>query len=173
MYYAGDGSDDSSVSWTSVVKPAVSEAAKRFSGGRGRPAPDLWPCPLPRRGRSLSVSCGSALLIPPPCSEHSAPSGRLSARLQHQVELNWYLLASEVAAGTWASAWTCTDGLARRGGRSSPPANLFVLYCTHQAPVSHHPFSSIAMEKPCRCMYLTSVQMHLFEKGNESLTYLE
>lgn len=34
------------------------------------------------------------------------------------------------------------------------------------------PLSSIAVEKPCWCTYLTSVQMHLFEKENETLTYL-
>ncbi len=60
--------------------------------GTGCTVRDLWPCPLPRRGWSLSVSCGS--FDSSPCSEHSALrlaislSRCFSANQWHQV-LNW------------------------------------------------------------------------------------
>lgn len=47
-----------------------------------------------------------------------------------------------------------------------------ILYSPSPCVPPTPPLSSIAMEKPCWCMYLTSVQMHLFEKENETLTYL-
>lgn len=57
------------------------------------------------------------------------------------------------------------------GLSSSHPTCLYYTVLTKSLCLTT--FSSIAMEKPCRCMYLTTVQMHLFEKENETLTYLE
>lgn len=87
------------------------------------------------------------------------------------------------SADTFLCSPVTLDWTERRGSRGScglrgalptaPSSNVFVLYCTHQVHVSHHPFAFRASENPCRCLYLTSVQMHLFEKRNETLTYLE
>lgn len=47
--------------------------------------------------------------------------------------------------------------------------SLYQFLCTilySPSPCVSPPFSSIAMEKPCWCTYLTTVQMHLFEKEN-------
>lgn len=65
VYYAGDGLDYSSVYWTSA-----SLCKATLQQGTGCTVHDLRPYPLPRRGWSLSVSCGS--VYSSPCSEHSA-----------------------------------------------------------------------------------------------------
>lgn len=170
VYYAGDGLDYSLAYWTSLGGLSV-EGDKHFS--RGQAVWFLTSDPAHcQGGGGADLSAVSF-----PWSEHSALrlatslSRCFSVNLCHQV-LKWDLLACEKVAEDWTSAQTCMDSLACRGPQQFP-ANLFVLYCTHQVPVSHHPLSSIAMEKPCWCMYLTSVQTHLFEKQNETLTYLE
>lgn len=111
--------------------------------GTGCSVSELRPCLLPRMGWSSYVSCGSS--DSSLCSEHSALrlatslSRCFSANLWHQV-LNWNFLALAAVAENRASTQTCTDSLACRGLQQFP-ANLFVLYCTHQVPVSHpHPF---------------------------------
>lgn len=58
-------------------------------------------------------------------------------------------------------------------GAGAVPSQLVCTVLYSPSPCVSPPPSSIAMEKPCRCMYLTSVQMHLFEKENETLTYLQ
>lgn len=115
---------------------------KHFSRGQAVRFMTSDPAHCHGGGRSLSVSCGS--VDSSPCSEHSALrlatslSRCFSANLRHQV-LNWNFLAHETVAENRTSAQTGPDSLACRGPQQFP-ANLFVLYCTHQVPVSHHPF---------------------------------
>lgn len=139
--------------------------------GTGCLVPDLWPCPLPRRGVELTRE-------PSPCSEHSAPrlatslSRCFSANLWHQV-LNWNLLAYEMVAENWTSISTDLHGQSGLQEAAAVPSQLVCTILYSPSPCVSPPLSSIAMEKSCWCMYLTSVQMHLFEKENETLTYLE
>lgn len=142
VYYAGDGLDYSSVYWTSLFCLSV-QGDKHFS--RGQAVRFATSDPAHCHGWGGAYLSVVAHLIPPPCSEHSALrlatslSGCFSANLWHpSTELKLFL-APETVAENWTSAQTCTDSLACRGPQQFP-ANLFVLYCTHQVPVSHHPF---------------------------------
>lgn len=141
VYYAGDGLDYSSVYWTSLFCLSV-QGDKHFSRGQAVRLMTSDPAHCHGGGWSLSVSCGS--VDSSPCSEHSALrlatslSRCFSANPWHQV-LNSNFLAHETVAEKRTSAQTCSDSLACRGPQQFP-ANLFVLYCTHQVPVSHHPF---------------------------------
>lgn len=98
-----------------------------------------------------------AHLIPPPCSEHSALrlatslSRCSSANVWHQV-LNWNILAHETVAEKRTSAQTCTDSLALQGA-AAVPSQLVCTILYSPSPCVSPPLSSIAMEKPCRCMY--------------------
>lgn len=174
VYYAGDGLDYSSVYWTSLV---CLSGDKHFQQGTGCLVPDLWPCPLPRRRWSFICQLWLSRFLPP-CSEHSdlrlatSLSGCFSANLWHQV-LNWNLLASETVAENLDISADLHGQSGLQGGAAAVPSQLVCTILYSPSPCVSPPLSSIAMEKPCWCMYLTSVQMHLFEKENETLTYLE
>lgn len=116
---------------------------------------------------------GADLMIHPPvlnaqlCRPAPGLCRWFSANLQ---VLNWSCLSHEMGGRQ----------LDTRPARTVWPAGGAVpsqLVCTisysPSSPLVSPPLCSIAMEKPCWCMYLTSVQMHLFEKDNEILTYLE
>lgn len=144
VYYAGDDLDYSSVYWTSLLCLSV-QGDKHFS--RGQAVRFVTSDPAHCHGWGGAYLSAVAHLIPPPCSEHLAPrlatglSRCFSANLWHQV-LNWdsfFFWPMRRLQRTRTSAQTCTDSLACRGPQQFP-ANLFVLYCTHQVPVSHHPF---------------------------------
>lgn len=94
-----------------------------------------------------------------------------SARTSHQV-LNSNLYHAAVAENQHGPAQTVWPVVGWELCTSSQPTCLYYIVLTKSLCLAHTPFSSIAMEKPCWCMYLTSVQMHLFEKENETLTYL-
>lgn len=113
-----------------------------FSRGQDRLC-SLWPL------TPLTATEGAELirqLIPPLLSVLNSQPPRLatclsrsfSANLWHQV-LKFNLLAHETVAENGTSAQTWKDSLACTGPQQFP-ANLFVLYCTHQVPVSHNPF---------------------------------
>lgn len=137
---------------------------------------ELWPCLLPRLEWSSSVSCGS--FDSSLCSEHSA--------LRLATSLSRCFLCWPVTTKYWTETffflsmqrWQRTRQQRRpaqtvwpvEGRNRSQPTCLYYIVLTKSLCLT--PFSSIAMEKPCWCMYLTSVQMHLFEKENETLTYL-
>lgn len=163
VYYAGDGLDYSLVYWSSLGGLSV-EGDKNTSGQA------VWfltsdPAHC-QGGGGVDLSAVSFLW-----SEHSAL--RLATCLSRCFSASPHTKVR--LTGLWDGGGELNisadlhgqSGL--QGGPQQFPANLFVLYCTHQVPVSHHPISSIAMEKPCWCMYLTSVQTHLFGKTKWNL----
>lgn len=126
---------------------------KTLQQGTGWTARDLWPCPLPRMGWSLSVSCGS--FDSSPCSEHSALrpptslSGCFSAHLWHpSTELK---LFGPWDGGREPGHQHRQPGL--RGGGAAVPSQLVCTILYSPSPCVSPPLSSIAMEKPCWCMY--------------------
>lgn len=138
---------------------------------------DLRPCPLPQRRWSLSFGCSSVdssplfwTLIPEACNqcwnvslltsdtEYWTESCR--ARHQHRPERTVCGLQG-LGEGERAAA------------TAKVPSQLVCTMLYSPSPCVSPPLSSIAVEKPCWCMFLTSVQMHLFGKENETLTYLE
>lgn len=105
--------------------------------------------PLPTATEGVELICQLWLILspqrpPPPslCSEHSALRLTTSLCRCFSVTPSTELrLLGGLVAEKRTSAQTCTDSLAYRGRQQQQiPANLFVLYCTHQVPVSHHPF---------------------------------
>lgn len=175
--YAGDGSDRSEPRQT----------LQRRGGGEGGlfVVWTLTPPTATDRGGAHPVSCGSLDRHPPPtlCTGHSAP------RLPTCFSARPMTPSTELKRRVWPPStplrWQGSGGASTdlhgqawpAGGLSSSQPTLFVLYCTHQAPppspcLTRTPSLDSEVEKPCRCMYLTSVQMHLFEKENETLTYL-
>lgn len=172
VYYAGDGLDYSSVYSTSLVCHSV-QGDKHFS--RGQAARFVTSDPAHCHGGDGSVSCGSA--DSSPCSEHSAL--RLATSLCRCFSANlWHPSTELKLTGPWEAGRELDISTDLRGqfglqGAAAVPSQLVCTILYSPSPCVSPPLSSIATEKPCWCMYLTSVQMHLFEKENETLTYLE
>lgn len=150
---------------------------------------DLPPCPRPQKhfscrggtGRLLSwaLTLGAvsavAHLIPPSAPNTRPP--RLATRSASPLGRQTKYWTETFTTRRWQRIGTDLhrqSGLELAGNSAPIPSQLVctILYspspCVSPTPL----FSSIAMEKPCWCMYLTSVQMHPFEKENETLTYL-
>lgn len=144
--------------------------------GTGCTVCDLWPCPLPRMGWSLSVSCGS--FDSSPCSEHSALrlatglSRCFSANLWHQV-LNWnFFLAHETVAENPGRQHRPARTVWPAGGRSSSqPTCLYYTVLT----------KSLCLTTPFLYSNGETLSVYVFDnctnaplwKRNETLTYLE
>lgn len=163
-----EGLDDSSVYWTFwICLPVQGDRNTYLQGERAIFFPELWRwrvCQLwhtwfLRQLRTLGPEASN-----PPCGE-----ARFPARTLHQVlNRNFYhTVVAENRHGPAQAVWP-------RVGCAPVPSHLVctILYSLSPCVSPTPPLSSIAMEKPCWCMYLTSVQMHLFEKENETLTYL-
>jgi len=169
VYYAGDGSDYSLVYWTSLFCLC---ARRHFNRGQAVRCVTFDPAHCHGGwGLSLTVSCGS--VDSPPCSEHSAlrlatgPSRCFSANPWHRI-LNSNCSALTAVAEMRTSAQTYSDSLACREDAAAPSQRVWTILHSPSPRVSP-PLSSIAMEKPCRRMYLTTVQMHRFWKRKWNL----
>lgn len=141
VYYAGDGLDFSSVYWTSLVCLSV-QGNKHFS--REQAVRFVTSDPAHCQGGGGAYLSAVAQLIPPPVPNiqpRGWQPGCLDVFSAISVTPSTELkLCGRWDGGTeWTSAQTCTDSPACRELQQFP-ANLFVLYCTHQVPVSHHPF---------------------------------
>lgn len=171
--YAGDGSDRSEPRQT----------LQRRGGGEGGlfVVWTLTPPTATDRGGAHLI-CGSLDPHPlPPSVLDTQPRGcrRVSLLTLRRRVLNWNAVFGPPTPLRWQRSGGASTDLHGQagpaGGLSSSQPTLFVLYCTHQVPppcLTRTPSLDSEVEKSCRCMYLTSVQMHLFEKENETLTYL-
>lgn len=140
-----------------------------LQGGRAVNVPELWRwwvCQL-----WLTWLLRLLRTLGPEASDPVYGEACFSARTSHQV-LNSNFYHAVVAENQHGPAQTVWPVVGWELCTSSQPTCLYYIVLTKSLCHAHTPFSSIAMEKPCWCMYLTSVQMHLFEKENETLTYL-
>lgn len=127
MYYAGDGLDRSSVNST------------------------LWICRSARQKKTLERRITSATCAPPTATDGAG----LMFWMRPCDHVDRFLVVN-----TWLSRLlcghvpllTCDTRLDRAAWEqrhcglqgalpTAPSFNVFVLYCTHQVPVSHHPFA--------------------------------
>lgn len=143
VYYAGDGLDFSSVYWTSLVCLSV-QGNKHFS--REQAVRFVTSDPAHCQGGGGAYLSAVAQLIPPPVLNIQPWGWQTRLSRCFSATVSPLIPSTELKlCGRWdggrerTSAQTCMDSLACRELQQFP-ANLFVLYCTHQVPVSHHPF---------------------------------
>lgn len=156
--YAEEGLDNSLVYWTfGIGLPVQSDGKTLFlQGGSGR-----------LRSRALTLVGVSAVAHPTPPSAPNVCERPVKMLVRSDVVMNWNFNHAAAAENQHVPAQTVWPA---GGCTSSQTTCLYYIVLTKSPCLTPHP--SIAMEKPCWCTYLTSVQMHLFEKENETLTYL-
>lgn len=147
---------------------SLCKATKTLQRGTGVTVSDLWPCPLPLGGADQ--------LIPPSCSGRSTPrpAAGLCRCFSAHLKSTELRLSGPRDGGREHDISTELRGQCSLRGAAAVPSQLVctILYSPSQSLCLTTP-PLYSNGEPCWCMYLTSVQMHLFEKENEILTYLE
>lgn len=128
-----------------VFSPPLCAKATNTSAGDRLYA--SWPLTLPTAtegGGAYLPAVATVESYPPilntqPWGWRTSLSSRVSLLTRHTEYRTEILRPTRRRQRTWniSADLHGQAGFARSGGCSSSPANLFVLYCTHQVPVSH------------------------------------